>query len=190
MRIYKGTSNSLRVSTGNNALLFDVITSDPVTAYPPPWSILMRDATLRELRDQINEHLGDKAEPSPVGTIVVGEGLTEAQKSHVDEKPQWEALVAALHGFSWNRTQECGLFWRTLLDRAHNIIACMEQEKKSQLSPILDHVQGISLETTRTSSAFVMVKQDGAPSRRALRPEEARELAAALVKHADAAEKR
>lgn len=68
--------------------------------------------------------------PLPIGTIRVGEGLTDSQKENLNEREAWSKLLSALHGISWLRTQEGNMFWRVLADRATNVYHCMGEEKK------------------------------------------------------------
>lgn len=147
-------------------------------------SVYVGNKDLYGLRDQLNEHLGEAPKPLPVGTIVVGEGLTEAQKERTGELPRWEALSTALHGISWLRTQEGGLFWRALMDRCLNVISSMQAEQKRRETPPRIDVAHFSV---KANGEGVNLTYD--PYRKeALSPSQARELAAALNKHADAVE--
>lgn len=140
----------------------------------------------REIKDDLVEHLGEAQGPLPVGTIVVGEGLTEAQKTRLDEADKWEALRESLHGISWLRTQEGSIFWRALSDRCSNVIACMIAEKKRRELPVRSDVGNTSVLAIGDA---VSVTHSGYPSSPFITPDQARELATALVKHAEAAEK-
>lgn len=151
-------------------------------------AVYLRSEELRKLRDQINEHLNETPKPLPVGTIVVGEGLTEAQKTHCSEAVEWGKLRGALNCVSWLRTQEGGLFWGAVRDRARNIEASMHAEKKRREVPEVTSVQGIT--AANISGPWVIIGVEGETNKRSLSPNEARRFSAALLKHADLAEKK
>lgn len=142
---------------------------------------------VRKIRDTLNEHLGETQKSLPVGTIVVGEGLTEAQKTFCGEAVEWEKLEVVLDTVSWLRTQEGSVFWGTVRDRVQNIVACMKAEKKRNEVPKPDYVQGVSVATT---GEWISVGMQNVLPKRSLTPGESRTLATALIKHADAAEKK
>lgn len=150
---------------------------------------------LRALRDQITAHLGDAApdKPLPVGTIVVGTGLTEAQMKHLPSPTVLKNIENNLWGrnntFIWRDTAEGDEFWRDIHTRIAAMVCDVEAElarrEEAAKRPKRTDVGAFSV---TTSSAAVDLRGGGyAPS--SLSPSYARELAAALVKHADAAEK-
>ncbi len=152
--------------------------------FKAPITVLLANEELRRLRDQINEHLGELPKPLPVGTIVVGEGLTDSQKEHLDEVLRWVQLKEALHGVSWRRTHEGGQFWAAIVDRISNVITCMNAEKKRREQPVKTHVAHF---TVCAKDGKVNVSSDP-KYKDDIFPGYARALAAALNKHADAAE--
>jgi hypothetical protein len=156
-------------------------------------SITLSSATLRALRDEISAHLGDKPAAISVGTIRTGEGLTEEMKNgrfDAGSASRFRAMQIALKGATggswWNGTQEGYDFWEKihwrLGDLARHVeMVFQEREKRVDFVVIADTVVGSCTGT----SVYVSVRSNA----QHFSPEKARELAAALTKHADAAEK-
>jgi hypothetical protein len=126
--------------------------------------------------------------PLPVGTIVVGEGLTEAQTTLLPSGKLIDAdatshAANALEGFHWDCTVEGLEFWRTIRDRLSSMSVALRASAAPKEAEPMINVAGFTIEhsgpgvrvTTQHDSNFAT-------------PAQARVLAAALVAQADAAE--
>jgi hypothetical protein len=126
--------------------------------------------------------------PLPIGTIVVGEGLTEAQTTLLPSGKLIDAdatshAANALEGFHWDCTVEGLEFWRTIRDRLSSMSAALRASAAPKHPEPMIDVAGFTIEhsgpgvrvTTQHDSNFAT-------------PAQARALAAALVAQADAAE--
>lgn len=98
----------------------------------------------KELSERADALLARVSKPA-VGTIVVGEGLTEAQKLNPPNLETLEKAREGLNGFSWLAPQEGRLFWETLDHRIANLISCVENLKK----PV--NILGVTLKSEKFS---------------------------------------
>jgi hypothetical protein len=129
--------------------------------------------------------------PLPVGTIVVGEGLTEEQEAWPAEKKRDEAVSfekasQAIFSFRWSATIEGTGFWRdlhlALNDRATALCASAAPKQPEPVTVVDFTVSG-----STDDPNFIAVYRDYAGDT-LLNAPEARALAAALIAKADEAE--
>lgn len=151
---------------------------------------------LRALRDQITAHLGDvpKPEPLPVGTIVTGKGLTEAQKSNL---PNLDYLKDFVHkmgqnvsGMSWHDTEEGYSFWDAVHKRLADLRKSVADEKmRREKAPEPFKIFAVEVShgtnSYREPRAIIRINNQ----QQMLSASNTRALAAALIQHADASEK-
>lgn len=150
---------------------------------------------LRALRAQIDKHLGDTTlapdrKPLPVGTIVVGKGLTEVQKKNLPDAGNLRALAATLNNniksFDWQDTEEKSFFWLKIHERLMSMANAVDEEKERQKTPLSETVSGFTVSTTMGGNVSIRQSVGGYVD---LTTNNARALAAALVAHAEHAEK-
>lgn len=150
---------------------------------------------LRALRDQITAHLGDaaKPEPLPVGTIVAGKGLTEIQKNNLPNLDYLRDISRKMGrnitGMSWHDTEEGYSFWEAvhhrLIDLRKSVIEEKNRREKAPEAVTIDGVMVSSYPGSNQTSATIEHTKQGVFVSSA----NARAVAAALIQHADAAEK-
>jgi hypothetical protein len=128
--------------------------------------------------------------PFPVGTIVVGEGLTEAQTTLLPSGKLIDAdatshAANALEGFHWDCTVEGLEFWRTIRDRLTSMAAALRAgAAPKQPEPMTVADVTVRLSDYLPNGLSISINDEAVLLTKA----EARALAAALVAQADAAE--
>ena len=191
MTSYKGRTNTMMVETTGFARGDEKELRFAIDGGQIDWrAVVLLPEQIRALRDQINAHLGEESKPLPVGTIVVGKGLTEAQKKNPPNVEYLSGLRYALSRLIWGEAEEGRVFWDTLYRRVDDMERAVREEKSRQeeeaKKPKSTDAGAYKVETS--ASTVVMRKYYAQGD--FMSPKEARDLAAALVKHAEAAEKK
>lgn len=187
MARYNGISRDLHVIEGVYGRLGFSI-SEAEGAFSTR-DVQLHENELKRLRDQIDDRIGPKETHPPVGTIVCGTGLTEAQKRavrRIDTKRLSEARGILNSAFNWSDTAEDSSFWRAINLRLVDIIQSAEAEMSKP-----DKVGAVEITSHTTVGVALTNRSPYGTSRTAaadMTAAEARELAAVLTKHADRVE--